>query len=157
MQRLPFSARRHARQRHVARSLPLAPGVLALLLAGVLLAACLPDPPPNNLPTQPAILDITPAPTLDIDATATVLAIELRPTPTPAGLHVVQPGDTLGSLAELYNTTVEEIMATNGLDDPNTLQVGQELIIPSLVEVTPEITTPTPTITPTLAITLTTP
>ncbi len=141
----------------MAHSLPLAPGVLALLLAGVLLVACLPDPPPTNLPTQPAILDITPAPTLDIDATATVLAIELRPTPTPAGLHVVQPGDTLGSLAELYNTTVEEIMATNGLDDPNTLQVGQELIIPSLVEVTPEITTPTPTITPTLAITLTTP
>jgi LysM repeat protein len=123
----------------------------------------LPEPPPSNRPTQPVILDITPAPTLDIDATATVLAIELRPTPTPAGLHIVQAGDTLGQLAELYNTTVEEIMATNGLTDPNQLQVGQELIIPSLVDVTPDIKLPTPTITPTLGIsptrtiTLTTP
>lgn len=100
----------------------------------VVVAACLPDPPTSNLPTSPAVLDITPAPTLDIDATATVLAGALRPTPTPAGLYVVQAGDTLSDLAERFDTTVDEILAANGLTDPNELQAGQELIIPSLLE-----------------------
>jgi LysM repeat protein len=113
-------------------------------------AACtlpLPDPPAVDLPTQPAVLDITPAPTLDIDATATVMAGELRPTPTPAGIYVVQAGDTLSSLAGRFNTTVEEILIANDLTDPNTLQAGQELIIPSLLP-TPLISTPAPTLSP---------
>lgn len=106
------------------------------LLVAVLGAACtitLPEPPTVNLPTQPAVLDITPAPTLDIDATATFMADQLRPTPTPLGLYIVQPGDTLGSLAERFNTTVEEILVANDLSDANSLQAGQELIIPSLL------------------------
>lgn len=109
--------------------------VCGVLIGGVgWLAACTPpDPPQTNLPTSPAVLDITPAPTLDIDATATVLAGQLRPTPTPAGLYVVQSGDTLGSLAEEFNTTVDELLAANGMTDPNSLQAGQTLIIPSLL------------------------
>jgi len=116
-----------------------------LLVAVLLLAtACVPpSPPPRNLPTSPAVLDITPAPTLDIDATATILAGELRPTATPAGLYVVQPGDTLGALAEEFGTTVDEILVANGLTDPNDIQEGQELIIPSLLA-TPQIETPAP-------------
>jgi LysM repeat protein len=89
------------------------------------------------------VLDITPAPTLDIDATATVLAGELRPTATPAGLYVVQPGDTLGALAEEFGTTVDEILVANGLTDPNDIQEGQELIIPSLLA-TPQVETSEP-------------
>jgi LysM repeat protein len=116
-----------------------------LLMAVLLLAtACVPpSPPPRNLPTSPAVLDITPVPTLDIDATATVLAGELRPTATPAGLYVVQPGDTLGTLAEEFGTTVDEILVANGLTDPNDIQEGQELIIPSLLA-TPQVETPEP-------------
>jgi len=116
-----------------------------LLVAVLLLAtACVPpSPPPRNLPTSPAVLDITPAPTLDIDATATVLAGELRPTATPAGLYVVQPGDTLGALAEEFGTTIDEILVANGLTDPNDIQEGQELIIPSLLA-TPQVETPQP-------------
>jgi LysM repeat protein len=114
--------------------------VAVLLLA----TACVPpSPPPRNLPTSPAVLDITPAPTLDIDATATVLAGELRPTATPAGLYVVQPGDTLGALAEEFGTTVDEILVANGLTDPNDIQEGQELIIPSLLA-TPQVETSEP-------------
>ncbi|NJP04722.1 MAG: LysM peptidoglycan-binding domain-containing protein, partial [Chloroflexaceae bacterium] len=96
-------------------------------------ALTLPEPPEVDLPTQPAVLLITPAPTLDIDATATFYADQLRPTATPAGLYVVQPGDTLGLLAERFHTTVEEIMVLNNLSDPNVLQAGDALMIPSLV------------------------
>jgi LysM repeat protein len=111
---------------------------------GVIIAACAPpEPPPSNLPTAPAVLDITPAPTLDIDATATSYASLLRPSPTPAGLYIVRQGDTLTAIAEQYGTTVEEIMAANNLSDPNALQVGQALIIPSLL-VTPEPPAETP-------------
>ncbi len=116
-------------------------GVLIVAI-GWLTACAPPTPPQTNLPTSPAVLDITPAPTLDIEATATVLAGQLRPSPTPAGLYVVQAGDTMGSLAEIFNTTVDELLAANGLTDPNDLQAGQTLIIPSLlpapgVEATP--------------------
>ncbi|NJN67145.1 MAG: LysM peptidoglycan-binding domain-containing protein [Chloroflexaceae bacterium] len=84
---------------------------------------------------------ITPAPTLDIDATATAYALQLRPTPTPAGLYIVRDGDTLSDLADRYHTTVEEIMVLNELSDPDELVVGQNLLIPSLMQ-TPTIETP---------------
>lgn len=105
--------------------------VLWLALSGC--ALTLPEPPPVNLPTQPAVLYITPAPTLDVDATATVMAAMLRPTPTPAGLYIIQPGDTLSELAAAYGTTVEEILITNSLSNANEVQVGQAIIIPSLL------------------------
>lgn len=94
------------------------------------------------------MLDITPAPTLDIDATATVFAALERPTPTAAALYTVQSGDTLSAIAERYNTTVDELVAANGLTDPNALQPGQTLLIPSLLR-TPVVTgTARPLVTP---------
>jgi LysM repeat protein len=103
------------------------------ILAGAL-CACQPPQPGVPRATAATILDITPAPTFDIDATATNYARLLIPSPTPAGLYVVQPGDTLGALAQDFGSTVEEIMAANGITDPNAIQVGQTLIIPSLVD-----------------------
>jgi LysM repeat protein len=119
--------------------------LLSLLLLA--LAACAPPAPPvpdQPRPTAPTILEITPAPTLDVDATATVYARQLIPTPTPAGLYVVQQGDTLSSLAEEFGSTVEEIMAANGLTDPNAIQAGQTLVIPSLISGTLTLGTPGP-------------
>jgi LysM repeat protein len=126
-----------------------------LSLLPFVLAACAPPTPTTPRPTAPTILEITPAPTQDVDATATVYARRLIPTPTPAGLYVVQKGDTLSSLAEDFGTTVEEIMAANGLTNPNAIQVGQTLIIPALISNTlalgtaePLAATATPTQTP---------
>lgn len=53
------------------------------------------------------------------------------PEPTPDQvLHVVKGGDTLGNIATIYQVTIEDIMAANGMTDPNFLTVGEELIIP---------------------------
>ncbi|MGQ9626542.1 MAG: LysM peptidoglycan-binding domain-containing protein [Anaerolineae bacterium] len=62
-------------------------------------------------------------------------------------IHIVEPGDTLLSIAYRYDSTVEGIMAANDIDDPRFLRVGQKLVIP-LGTPTP-VPTPTPQPTPT--------
>jgi LysM repeat protein len=59
----------------------------------------------------------------------------------------VQAGDTLSGLAERFNTTVEALTAANGITDPDALQPGQTLIIPSLLR-TPVPETPVANVTP---------
>lgn len=46
------------------------------------------------------------------------------------GTHTVQAGDTLGQISLKYDIPVDDIMSANGMDNPNFLSVGQELIIP---------------------------
>lgn len=43
---------------------------------------------------------------------------------------VVESGDTLGEIAKRFDRTVEEFMRANGIDDPNKLAVGQQLVVP---------------------------
>jgi LysM repeat protein len=45
-------------------------------------------------------------------------------------VHVVQPGQNLFRIALRYGTSVDAIMAANGLADSRTIHVGQRLIIP---------------------------
>ncbi|MEO7908637.1 MAG: LysM domain-containing protein [Roseiflexaceae bacterium] len=132
---------------------------LAALLVLLALAACAPPVPSSPRPTAGVVLDITVAPTQDVDSTATAYARQLVPTPTPAGLYVVQQGDTLGGLAEDFGSTVEDLMAANGLTDANAIQAGQTLLIPSLISGTLALGTPAPlagTLVPTATATLTT-
>ncbi|MEZ4669120.1 MAG: LysM peptidoglycan-binding domain-containing protein [Anaerolineae bacterium] len=44
--------------------------------------------------------------------------------------YTVQNGDTLYSIALKFGVTIAEIQAANGMDNPNRLAVGQELVIP---------------------------
>jgi LysM repeat protein len=44
-------------------------------------------------------------------------------------LYVVQPGDSLAKIAIAHGSTVEQIMATNGLVNPNAIYYGQSLRI----------------------------
>jgi LysM repeat protein len=49
-------------------------------------------------------------------------------------VHVVQQGENLFRLALRYGTTVQAIMAQNGLPDDHTICVGQRLVIPSTTQ-----------------------
>ena len=52
-------------------------------------------------------------------------------------VHIVQKGDTLYSIAKLYNTTVDKIKKLNNLPS-NTLQINQKLIINDNASSTPQ-------------------
>lgn len=47
---------------------------------------------------------------------------------------VVQPGDTLWNVAKKYNTTIEELVKINELEEPDNLVPGQKLIISRTVK-----------------------
>lgn len=102
-------------------------------------ATATPIPPtPTPLPTS------TPLPT----ETPTPLPPTATPTPTPIR-HVVEEGDVLWNLARQYGVTVDDIVAANELEDPNSLSIDQVLIIPppaaGPIGTVPPPTTPTPT------------
>ncbi len=121
-------------------------GIAACVTAWFLAACTLPDPG-SAAPrvTSTIELAISPAPTRDIDATVTAYALAVIASPTPTGLYIVQPGDTLSGIALEFGTTVQELIALNGLTDPNAIQVGQTLIVPSIANVSPIVSTLTPT------------
>jgi len=56
---------------------------------------------------------------------------------TSGGAYVVQPGDTMYSIAARYNTTPWAIAQANGIYNTNYIYVGQQLIIPGLAPATP--------------------
>lgn len=97
-----------------------------------LLAACT-GATLEGRPTVRPVVAVTRVPTQDVPGTQTAYALQIVPTPTPAGLYVVKPGDTLSKIADAFETTVDEIIAQNGIADPNQIEVGQSLIIPSLL------------------------
>jgi len=55
------------------------------------------------------------------------------PSGCPAGTmpYIIRAGDTFFSLARRFNTTVEAIIAANPGVDPNRLQIGQRICIPT--------------------------
>ena len=48
--------------------------------------------------------------------------------------HVVEPGETAYSIARLYNVSVTALASWNGLDRDLSVRVGQQLLIPTIVE-----------------------
>lgn len=46
------------------------------------------------------------------------------------GTYTVVAGDTLGSIAKKYNTTVDELVKLNNIKNPNLINVGQKIKIP---------------------------
>ena len=53
------------------------------------------------------------------------------PGPTPSDkTYIVQPGDTLYSIAQKFGTTVEILCKLNNITNPDLIQVGQVLILP---------------------------
>lgn len=118
----------------------------ALLLA-LFLSACNTAEPPltdvNLWPTipvdQPAAPGAPPTPTRTPHPTR-----DPATTPTPDAardedsrsteLYIVQNGDALASIAAEYNTTVDEIAATNGLSDLSVIHPGDPLNVPLKID-----------------------
>ena len=48
--------------------------------------------------------------------------------------YLIQPNDTLSSIAKANNTTVEKLMATAGITNPNKIKAGDILVSPHITE-----------------------
>ena len=57
-------------------------------------------------------------------------------TPPSGPTYVIQSGDTLSSIADRFSISLNDLMTANSITDPNTIQAGQQLIIPGLQGVT---------------------
>jgi len=121
--------------RHPSRSqrgLPpwLLGAVLALIVlvagGGFLLSRVAP-----SLGTPAVTPTVVPTPTAAPQAAAETPAAEAAAEPTrEPTTYTVEPGDSLGSIAEQFNTTVEALLEANNLDNPDLLVVGQRLVVP---------------------------
>ena len=65
-------------------------------------------------------------------------------------LHIVQRGDTLGSLSLAYNVPLADLLKLNGLTLKSVIYINQKIIIRSASTPTPTLPTGTPTIRPTV-------
>ncbi len=87
-----------------------------------------------SIPTTitPAFLQNTAVPQQELAPTNTA-----EPDDGPL-VHIVQGGETLGTISQLYDVTVDDIVAENGLQNENFISVGQQLVIPIGGTSTPE-------------------
>ncbi|MCB0000408.1 MAG: LysM peptidoglycan-binding domain-containing protein, partial [Anaerolineales bacterium] len=51
-------------------------------------------------------------------------------TAVSAATYIVQPGDTLTRIAQRFGTTVNTLVQTNRIPNPNLIHVGQQLEVP---------------------------
>lgn len=126
-----------------------------LLLALIVLTACgSPDRDPVRFVTAtPAefsthtpgdLINEPPVEQPEAEAPGVAPTPVFAPTPNPTRaavmdadedqVHVVQPGDTLNTIATAYGVAPESVMAANGLTNANILSVGQTLIIPMSIQ-----------------------
>ena len=130
-------------------------GSLLALLIGTILAVWLLIQPPGGesnapqsgtviTPTPEATGELTPGPVATLVAggspaagATTAPGISATPgSPSGSGTYIVEPGDTLFSIcADVApsldsDECVDQIVATNGLADAATINVGQELVVP---------------------------
>lgn len=90
-------------------------------------AAVEPDGTPAPTAEPAPTLEPQPEPTEEPEPEPTV-----APEPPAEGtVYIVQEGDIPETIAAQFGISAEELMAANGITDPTSLQIGQELIIPA--------------------------
>jgi LysM repeat protein len=139
----------HAYRRRRERTVPLLLGGLAVVLTVVgllLVVVWLTGDRGTALPAflatdTPTLADTaTPAPpTLTPTVTETLPPSE---TPTPEGplTYIVEPGDTLSSIADQFGVDILLLISVNNIADPGAINAGEELIIPQEGAVLPTTT-----------------
>lgn len=110
-------------------------------------------------PAEAVMVTPTPEPLPVVTATPETAAVEVADSSEPASTttHLVQPGETLASIAQRFGVTWPAIVRANNIVDPNLVMVGETIQIPQAESVNdvgiislpePLLTTaPTPTIT----------
>jgi LysM repeat protein len=91
--------------------------------AGAIVTAS-PVPAPTDAPSGQA----TPLPSEQPRHTPTP-APQVTPEPAPF-VHVVQRGEYLTLIADMYEVRIEDILALNDIPNPNRIRAGRELLIP---------------------------
>ena len=84
-------------------------------------------PRPTARPSPTPTAATTPTPTPSPTPTPAPTAV---PTPPPTTTYIVQEGDTLAAIAQRFGVTTRALQEANGIEDPNTIYVGQQLVIP---------------------------
>ncbi len=112
----------------------LAGGAILIIIAGCSSGGTSAD---NPLPGSEELPTATiSAPQVISPPDITTPSITERPTgPTAAPIiYEVQSGDTLQGIADMYEgVTLQDIIIANFIDNPNQIQVGDELIIPQSI------------------------
>ena len=66
-----------------------------------------------------------------VTTTTTSLVATTTTTTIPVSLkHVVQSGESLFSIGQMYSVKMEAIIELNNMDDPDKLAVGDEILLP---------------------------
>ncbi|MBC7226481.1 MAG: LysM peptidoglycan-binding domain-containing protein [Thermoflexales bacterium] len=113
--------------------------ILLSAVAGAILLLLGREPSPEGAATPTPSATVAPSPT------ATAVPTVPPPSPTPGPLlHVVQPGETLASIAAAYGVPLAELIAVNHIQDPNLIRVGQVLVIPGVSATAVPAESPTP-------------
>lgn len=69
---------------------------------------------------------------------ALIAGVAIQPVAAQAGgpFYIVQPGDTMSSIANRFNIPLNDLLAANPTIDPNLLAQGQQVLIPGLEGIT---------------------
>jgi LysM repeat protein len=113
-----------------------APGVLGGTVIGPETPSPTASPTATPTPAATPTKSPTPTPTATKSPTPTPSATK-SPTPTPTPTATTKPsnytvvaGDTLSKIATRFGVTQAALMAANKITNPNSIQLGQKLVIP---------------------------
>jgi len=92
----------------------------------------------GNVPmsAQPQLAPVAPAAPTTVLASAPAPAATPSPSlvsvPADAYVHVIASGESLYTIARLYNVTAQALVSANGLSSPDKIYVGQKIVIPGM-------------------------
>ena len=95
--------------------------IVGIALGAFVLGSCESKPPGSTVATSlPPITTVVPPSTTAPAATSTSIV----------AFYVVADGDTLSGIADKFNVSLADLIAINEITDANTIQLGQQLLIP---------------------------